>query len=407
VNKTLTCESTGGNILFMGFLGSVRTDQKCPVCGGAFEMISLDKGFMCRKDLTNPTRYCISARSLGIPNKLYSDTIGTVFDSYQTVMNQWTAMNNAYLQSKKPNGKPWNPNDWIPSKIREQQFRNKAQQFIEGKRPFYERRKISLSRWQSINNIITNFLTPYFKEKDFRTISKEDVKAFYLHLLDLRDKNGQPYSDAHIKDILAMLKSIFIEYRPADVPEFPSHTVIPKKEKQWLGIERQMSIEPHIPKKYRLSIRTLQTTGMRAGEIRALQVNDMIDGALKVWKAFGDHKDDKGNVILKLSRKSGGEVTYPIPLDLWRDLQKHVEGKKSDDFIFSHEDGSPFGQNCMSRAWKKACKDAKVKYIPLQQASRHSMASQIMAEHKKKAIEEIQAKLGHSNRQTQKAYVVD
>lgn len=35
------------------------------------------------------------------------------------------------------------------------------------------------------------------------------------------------------------------------------------------------------------------------------------------------------------------------------------------------------------------------------------MASQIMAEHKKKAIEEIQAKLGHMNKQTQKTYVVE
>jgi hypothetical protein len=52
-------------------------------------------------------------------------------------------------------------------------------------------------------------------------------------------------------------------------------------------------------------------------------------------------------------------------------------------------------------------KNAGVKYIPLYQASRHSMASQIMADHKKKAIEEIQAKLGHSDKHTQKAYVVE
>ncbi|MDA8240908.1 MAG: hypothetical protein M0Z67_11145 [Nitrospiraceae bacterium] len=128
---------------------------------------------------------------------------------------------------------------------------------------------------------------------------------------------------------------------------------------------------------------------------------------MKVWKAFSDHKDEGGHSILKLSRKSGGEVTYPIPLDLWNDLQKHVEEKRPDDFIFVHEEGAPFGLNCMPRAWKKACKDAKVKYIPLQQASRHSMASQIMADAKRRAIEEIQNKLGHFNKQTQKAYVID
>jgi len=62
----------------------------------------------------------------------------------------------------------------------------------------------------------------------------------------------------------------------------------------------------------------------------------------------------------------------------------------------------------MPRAWEKACKDAKVKYIPLQQASRHSMASQIMADAKKKAIEEIQERLGHFNKTTaKKHYVMD
>ena len=35
------------------------------------------------------------------------------------------------------------------------------------------------------------------------------------------------------------------------------------------------------------------------------------------------------------------------------------------------------------------------------------MASQIMAEHKREAIDEIQAKPGHSDKLTQKAYVVE
>lgn len=150
----------------MGFMGSVRTDLKCPKCGAHFTRISLEDGFICPKDLTRPTRFCISARSLGIPSKIYSDRTGTVFDSYQSAMNQWTAMNTAFLESRKPNGKPWNPDDWIPSKVREQQFRHKAKQFIEGKRPLFECRKLSRSRWQSINNISSSFLSPYFNEKD-------------------------------------------------------------------------------------------------------------------------------------------------------------------------------------------------------------------------------------------------
>ncbi len=111
--------------------------------------------------------------------------------------------------------------------------------------------------------------------------------------------------------------------------------------------------------------------------------------------------------IKAITEKRGREVTYPVPLDLWRSLQAHVEGKKADELIFSTKDGKPLYENTLFKVWKRACKNAGVKYIPLYQASRHSMASQIMAEHKRKATEEIQAKLGHSDKHTQKAYVVE
>ena len=88
-------------------------------------------------------------------------------------------------------------------------------------------------------------------------------------------------------------------------------------------------------------------------------------------------------------------------------LKKHVEGKAPNDFIFTSDGKSPLGEGRLYKIRKRACKDAGDKYIPLQQASRHSMASQTMVEYKKKAIEEIQHKLGHMNKQTQKHYVVE
>jgi hypothetical protein len=72
-------------------------------------------------------------------------------------------------------------------------------------------------------------LIPFFGGTDIREIDKESAKAFYLNLLDLRQDNREPYFDVHIRDILAMLKSIPLEYRPTDVPEFPNHTLLPRK----------------------------------------------------------------------------------------------------------------------------------------------------------------------------------
>lgn len=240
---------------------------------------------------------------------------------------------------------------------------------------------------------------------DIRDITRNKIKKFYFALLDRRMDNrtdeGEPYSDSYVRDILSVLKSILLEFRGAeDIPKFPAHTITPKKEKQWLGIERQMAVEPRVKDKYQLAIRVLQVTGMRQGELRALQVNDMVDGSLKVWKAFGD-------MGLKLKRKNGGEVSYSIPLDLWNALQTYTKDKSPDHFIFTHANGTPLGKGRLYKEWRAACLKAEVKYISLQQASRHSMASQIMAEAKKKAIDEIQARLGHHNKYTQKHYIIE
>ncbi len=56
----------------------------------------------------------------------------------------------------------------------------------------------------------------------------------------------------------------------------------------------------------------------------------------------------------------------------------------------------------------RACKSAKVKHISLQQASRHSKASDIMAEYKKKGLQEVAKQLGHGNLVTAaKHYIIE
>ena len=77
--------------------------------------------------------------------------------------------------------------------------------------------------------------------------------------------------------------------------------------------------------------------------------------------------------------------------------------------LFStHEDESTFGSGSLYKIWRKACADAKVKYMPVYQTSRHSMASQVVADAKKKALEETQDSLGHFNKTTaKKHYIMD
>jgi hypothetical protein len=65
-------------------------------------------------------------------------------------INQWTAMNTAYQESLKPRGRQFNPNDWIPAKVKEQLFRAKAAEFLANKAKLFNRGKLSKSRWRCL-----------------------------------------------------------------------------------------------------------------------------------------------------------------------------------------------------------------------------------------------------------------
>ena len=142
------------------------------------QKISDHEGFMCKKDFTRPTRYYLSAKRIGIPKK-YSNRHGELYDSWTIVMEEWMQINTAYKESRKPNAKPWNPNDWIAAKVVQQEFQNKAKVFLHSYKALCERHKITPSRLRAVTNFVNNFLVPSFTGKDIREITKEHVKEFY------------------------------------------------------------------------------------------------------------------------------------------------------------------------------------------------------------------------------------
>ena len=83
-------------------LGSVRTKEKCPVCGGEFKEVRhpnrrqkiLD--LECAECLTNPRRYFVDARafkdSAGSPGRIFTDSNGNAFDSFDSAMRTLEAM---------------------------------------------------------------------------------------------------------------------------------------------------------------------------------------------------------------------------------------------------------------------------------------------------------------------------
>ncbi len=382
--------------------GTIGTKQKCPECGKKFSEIDRYGLYCSNHPYSRPTRYYVQGKFFGV-GVLHSTPQGEVLDSYERAKRLLGSIQTKWDDSQKgDSSKKFNPEDFIPKKVKAQRFSSRVDELLKEYDKRYERNKLSKSRYQAVYNICDNFLKPYFNNRDIRDITGDDGNKFFYHLLDLMQENGERYSDYHIRDVMSMLKTLFMKYRPADIPKFPEgwQDLEPKKEKQRLQFDRQMEIAPFIPERhgYRLAISILQTTGMRTCELRALQVNDIVDGGLMIWKSLTDR--------LKLKRKNGGEQYYPLPDYLLDDLKKHIDGKRSDDFIFTIN-GKPFGDGRLRKVWNKAVSDAGVKHIELYQACRHSWASREMRKAKEDAIERISRQLGNLKDTAKKHDVVE
>jgi integrase/uncharacterized protein YbaR (Trm112 family) len=360
--------------------GKINTRLKCPVCKGKFQMVSEREGLMCPEHKTTPMRYYISADAFKC-GLLYSDPKGRVFDSYDRTRRQLEIMRAVYNDKNVR----FHPNDWIPSKVAEKRFINLSKQWLKGYEEEAKAEAKAIGTVQKLEQDMRVHLIPEFGDKDIRDIAFEDIEVFYHKLL----KKG--YAKKYIKNILSTLKSFLNRYRRNDAPEIPKFTVVPKKEKQWLGIGRQILLNEKIPEKYKLAIELLQHTGMRPGELRALTKNDLVDGCIYVYKTMSGDR-------IRNCRKSGGTVTYRINLQLWQRLVEYTQDMDVNDRLFSFEAGRLY------KVWKKACLDAGVKYITIYQASRHSQASQIRQRHEEEALKEAGQMLGHSNLQTTKIY---
>ncbi len=188
------------------------------------------------------------------------------------------------------------------------------------------------------------------------------------------------------------------------MPDFPHFSVVPVIEKQRLGLTREIAVLDKVPERhgYRLAINTLIHTGMRIEELPAIKVHNLDDGTIWVDKAISEGE-------LRLSRKSGGVVPYDVSPQLWEQLMEHIKGKNPDDYVFTYDGtNEPLSTGRLYKVWSKAVKDAAVKHISLQNASRHSKASEIWERKRKEAKVEIAQQLGHDNLTTgKKHYVVE
>lgn len=130
----------------------------------------------------------------------------------------------------------------------------------------------------------------------------------------------------------------------------------------------------------KLIFKTLYYTGLRIGELQALNWHDYYDGKIRVNKTLTNKIKGKGNVIVPPKTiNSNREVLLPNflvnDLDLYKESLKKNKKYSIDNYIFGNE--TPLSHTSISR-WKNYyCKLANVKQIRLHDF-RHSHASYLI-----------------------------
>jgi integrase len=226
-------------------------------------------------------------------------------------------------------------------------------------------------------------------------IRPEDIKTKDLITLKRELlKTRSTKTTRHILDALKRFLNHLAETGELDhIPKFPRVLVRPAREKFWLDDITQRRILAVAYPDEKLIFRTIIETGERVSEVCAHQAGDLVDGRIRVCRAFDDYGALK-------TTKTGTDDLRPLSPGLWSAIEGvscRVNNPAS--FLFT-VGGKPFSRRKLRYRWLRACQRAGVTAIPLSQASRHSKASQVREAASERMREEVRSALGHTSAKT-------
>lgn len=235
-------------------------------------------------------------------------------------------------------------------------------------------------------------IMPYFADKPINAIEAKDVRAWHNALID------EGLSQSYIRTLNATLSAIFnhaktfygLRLNPCKLVGSPKVPDEEKKEKRfWTYEEFSQVIENIDDLKAKTAVMLLYWSGMRKGELLALQ-----------WSKI-DFEANKITIDRSLQRLRGKSVVTPTKtseprtiampqfvMDQLKLYQEQVYMPKADDFVFDWE--KRFIENGM----KQGRTAAGVKHITVHEL-RHSHASLLISEGVNVVL--ISKRLGHAD----------
>jgi len=251
-----------------------------------------------------------------------------------------------------------------------------------------KRGELSPTYLKELRRFVHKLFIPHFRGLNIIDIRAKHVKKFYLSLHGKAPKT--------LFNIMGALHKLFQDAVEDEViqavPKFPlefNATNLPDPDWKWASEEQQDEAFKHLAPNDFFFIYFMATHGVRTGEARALQHQDI----------------DLHNDVVTIRRAFAGTVLRPItkskrirriPLDYtWKELYLSLPRQINPQAFVFTKNGQPFSESWARKKWNEAVKKASLAPITLYEGTRHSLASQ--AANRGVSLYAISKFLGHSN----------
>jgi integrase len=362
-------------------VGRIRTKEKCPY-GGKF--VEGRKGLVCPECQRTPRRYFLDIPQLGPNRKIYSESTGYPFDSYERADQELSTIRTEIRKGT------FDVRNYVKRELKVLQFSNYAEAWLTRRQKAVECGDLAREYMRSVRSYVKNYMIPFFKERSIRDINEGWIEDFRLQL----PKHLKAKTVANIMGYLRkMLRDAFRRRDIGRVPDFEK-VEFGDPETRWIEEEDQYRVlaEVRNPMHWAFFL-FLMKQAWRPGEARALRWEkvDFERGIVTCAAAM----DQETYRPYTKERNILHQPIHPEVREALESLPRSLSG-----IVFDYM-GKPVKKNTIWGSWRRAASRAGID-INCYQGTRHSLASQAINAGVDKAL--IGKFLGHKDPRSTERY---
>ena len=242
-------------------------------------------------------------------------------------------------------------------------------------------------------------------------LTREAVEKWVAAMRETKSSRGTPYSQKTIRNAQGLLSSVMqyqvelgrIAGNPAKKIKIAKDEA--RREMVFLSPSQFTRILAEIPEKWQSLFGPLFATGMRWGEVTALQKRDFdleaTPATVRVSRAW--KRGPQGRKYLGAPKSRAGYRTITLPQSIAREMEPILDEIELDeDIVFPAQRGDHEHQlhegHMLMDVWRPACARAKVGAVPRIHDIRHSHVAVLISQGVPLPV--IQRRLGHESIKT-------